>query len=103
MHIHQPAAHKDAQPQQEDVLDPEAREPALGGERKHHIRGAFTSPSTDPGLPPTPTPGASTLPGSSFQSCPPPGGTPYVSPPSLPPPSVHPLRAGGRCPVLPDF
>lgn len=31
MHVHQPAAREDAQPDQEDVLDPEAREPALPG------------------------------------------------------------------------
>lgn len=43
MHVCQPAARKDAQPDQKDVLDPETREPALWGQgnvRKHHTWGA---------------------------------------------------------------
>lgn len=40
-HVHQPAAREDAQPDQEDVLDPEAREPALPGEAAHEGSATF--------------------------------------------------------------
>lgn len=57
MHVHQPAAREDAQPDQEDVLDPEAREPALpggGGAVGWHVREAPCSGGVTPGLPVSP-------------------------------------------------
>ena len=46
VHVGQPAACEDAQPHQEDILDPQAWEPALRGRgvKKHSILGAQTPP-----------------------------------------------------------
>lgn len=54
MHVCQPAARKDAQPDQKDVLDPETREPALWGRGRQEAphEGCVSSPSQTPPSPP---------------------------------------------------
>lgn len=91
MHIRQPATRKDAQPDQEDVLDPEAREPALLGEKgceeAPRLGCMYTVPQT-PAFPPGPPNQHPTHPAPESRD-----GLSFC----LSPTSVHPLQGRDMC------